>query len=202
LRNLEGYLFQAKAVRDDLLNILRGYDSMRSVGVCIPMDEWNAVASRPEAKGILDYPYHRAIESLWVETVRRGFRRSPEHRHSVVAFVHDEESDFSTLAELYKQFKKLNKRTAKYLVGFSQLDDKLNPPLQAADLIANRTLEIGLDWIDSGKDKAKESELHDSAGFLAIWREEYARGVLHHELRRRELHIPDDLREEAKTKNW
>ena len=54
---------------------------------------------------------------------------------------------FERLAELYKQFKKLNKRTAKYLVGFSQLDDKVNPPLQAADLIANRTLEIGLDWI-------------------------------------------------------
>jgi hypothetical protein len=36
----------AKVVRDDLLAIIRSYDNLRSVGVCIPMDEWNTVASR------------------------------------------------------------------------------------------------------------------------------------------------------------
>jgi hypothetical protein len=192
----------AKAVRDDLLDIIRDYERMASIGVCIPMDEWSIVAARSEARGILEFPYHRAIESVWTETVRRGFRNSQINRNSVLAFVHDEESYFPVLSVLYNEFKKLNPKTAKYLVGFSQLDDKLNPPLQAADLIANRTLEIGLDWMDTGKGKAKETELHDSLGFLAVWREDYMRGVLHHELRRRQLPIPADLLEEAEAKNW
>ena len=184
----------AKKVRDDLREIIGSYDNIRSVGVCMPMDEWDNVSSRPEARGILEHPYHRAMESVWLETVNRGFRRSPPHRHSVVMFVHDDGPDFPRFAELYNEFRNLNKRTAKYMAGFSGLDDKLNPPLQAADLIANHSLEIAMEWLDSGKTKAKESELQESMGFLAVWREEYMRGVLHHELGRKKLPIPDDLR--------
>lgn len=186
----------AKAIRDDLLAIIRSYDQLRSVGVCIPMDEWDAVASRPEARGILEYPYRRAIESVWTETVRRGFRRSRPHRHSVVLFIHDDGPDHAELGSLYSAFKALNPRTAKYMAGFSTLDDKINPPLQAADLIANHSLEIGIDWANNGKTKAKELELQESMGFLAVWREDYAKGVLHHELKRKKLPIPDDLQAE------
>ncbi len=186
----------ANIVRDDLLTIIRSYDDLRSVGVCVPMDEWSAVAIRPEAVGILEHPYHRAVECIWVETVRRGFRRSRSHRHSVVAFVHDDGPDLAELSALYVAFKKLNPKTAKFMVGFGGLDDKVNPPLQAADLIANRSLEIGLDWVDNGKTIARESELHSSMGFLSVWRESYAKGVLHHELKRRGLPIPQDLEED------
>lgn len=183
----------AKAVRDDLLAIIRSCDQLRSVGVCIPLDEWNVVANRPEASGVLEHPYHRAVESVWTETIRRGFRRSGPHRHSVVAFVHDDGPDHPVLASLYIAFKKLNPKTAKFMVGFSCLDDKANPPPQAADLIANHCLEIGLEWLETGKTAAKESELQDSMGFLAVWREDYAKGVLHHELSRKKLPIPADL---------
>jgi len=183
----------AKAVRDDLLRIIRSFDNLRSVGVCVPMDEWNTVASRPEAAGVLEHPYHRAIESVWTETVRRGFRRSRPHRNSVVGFVHDDGPDYPQLASLYIAFKKLNPKTAKYMVGFSGLDDKVNPPLQASDLIANHSLEIGMKWLKNGKTVAEESELQSSMGFLAVWREDYALGVLHHELKRKGLPIPKDL---------
>lgn len=183
----------AKTVRDDLLAIIRSYEQIRSVGVCIPMDEWNIVASRPEAAGILEFPYRRAIESVWHETVRRGFRRSRPHRNSVLAFIHDDGPDAAELASLYRNFKAINPKTAKYLVGFSVLDDKATPALQAADLIANHSLEIGLDWMKEGKTQAKELELQESMGFLAVWRERYARGVLHHELTRKGLPIPADL---------
>jgi hypothetical protein len=186
----------AKAVRDTLLDIIKSYDNLRSVGVCIPIDEWNSVASRPEAAGILEHPYHRAIESVWTETIRRGFRRSHPHRHSVVSFVHDDGPDLAELGSLYVAFKKLNPKTAKHMVGFVGLDDKINPPLQAADLIANHSLEIGIDWINNGKTAAKESELQSSMGFLAVWREDYAKGVLHHELTRKNLPVPSDLAEE------
>ena len=187
----------AKAIRDDLLSIIGSYEQLRSVGVCIPMDEWSAVASRPEAKGVLEYPYRRAIESVWTETVRRGFRRSKRHRHSVVIFIHDDGPDHAELGSLYSAFKALNPRTAKHMAGFSTLDDKVNPPLQAADLIANHSLEIGIDWINNGKTKAKELELQSSMGFLAVWREDYAKSVLHHELSRKKLPIPDDLQAEV-----
>lgn len=183
----------ALAVRDDLLSIIRSYANLKSVGVCIPIDEWNAVSNRPDAVGHLQFPYHRAIESVWCETIKRGFRRSQPHKHSVVAFVHDDGPDLPELSSLYTAFKKLNPKTAKHMVGFSGLDDKLNPPLQAADLIANHSLELGIDWLDNGKSAAKESELQSSMGFLAVWREDYARGVLRHELKRKGLPIPEDL---------
>ena len=186
----------AKALRDDLLAIIDSFDQIYSVGVCIPMDEWNSVLARPEAKDILGKPYYRAIESVWFQTVKRGFRDIRSHRYSVVQFIHDDGQDSAELASLYLAFKKLNPKTAKYMTGFACLDDKMNPPLQAADLIANHSLEIGINWLESGKTKAKESELQASMGFLAVWRDHYARGVLCHELHRKKLPIPADLLEE------
>jgi hypothetical protein len=183
----------ARAIRDNLLSIIHSYENLRWVGVCVPMDEWNSVASRPEATGVLEHAYHRAIESIWVETVRRGFRRSRRHRHSCVAFVHDDGPDYPELSALYTAFRKLNPITAKYMVGFAGLDDKLTPPLQAADLVANHTLEIGMKWLDNGKTVKDQSELQSSMGFLAVWREDYAKAVLHHELKRKGLPIPADL---------
>jgi len=79
------------------------------------------------------------------------------------------------------------------MVGFAGLDDKLTPPLQAADLVANHTLEIGMKWLDNGKTVKDQSELQSSMGFLAVWREDYAKAVLHHELKRKGLPIPADL---------
>jgi hypothetical protein len=186
----------AREIRNDLLAIISSYEHIYSVGVCIPMDEWCTVSSRPEAKDILGHPYHRAIESVWFQTVKRGFRTIHTHRHSVVQFVHDEGPDSEELLSLYGAFKRLNPKTAKYLAGFACLDDKLNPPLQAADLIANHTLEIGIDWLDNGKSKVKELELQSSIGYLAVWNKHYARGLLCHELHRKKLPIPEDLLEE------
>ena len=34
-------------------------------------------------------------------------------------------------------------------------------------------------------------------GFLAVWREDYAKCALHHELERKKLPIPDDLEAEV-----
>lgn len=186
----------ASALRQDLLSIIKDYANIRWVGTCVPMDEWNAVASRPEAVGILEHPYRRAIESVWTQTVWRGFIKSKPHRNSRIAFVHDDGPDLPELVMLYSAFKILNPKTAKYLVGFSGLCDKDVAPLQAADLVANHTLELGLKWMQNGKTVNEESELQSTMGFLGVWREKYARAVLHHELERRGLPIPDDLEDD------
>ena len=183
----------AKAIRDDLLKIIEQHGMLRWFGVCVPMDEWNIVASRPEAKGILEHPYHRAVESVMVEVVKRGFRRIPRHRNSVVSFVHDDGPDAAQLISLYANFRTLNKKTAKYMSGFSCLSDKDHPPLQAADLVANNCLDIAMKWLQSGKKEAVLKELKETCGFLAVWREDYARGVLKHELKRKRLPIPPGL---------
>jgi len=125
--------------------------------------------------------------------VKRGFRRIPWNRNSRVGFVHDDGPNLAELVELYAAFKKLNPKTDKYMIGFSGLDDKLHPPLQAADLAANHTLELGLEWLANGKIAPELSDMKESAGFLVIWREDYARGVLKHELKRRGLPVPSDL---------
>ena len=103
----------AKRVRDDLFNIIRNHSNLRWVGVCVPLEEWNTVAQRPEAAGIITHPYRRAIESMFVEVVKRGFRRITWNRNSRVEFVHDDGPDSPELSELYAAFKKLNPKTAK-----------------------------------------------------------------------------------------
>lgn len=183
----------ARRIRDDLLTIIEEHQMLRWFGVCVPMDEWNAVVNRPEASGVLFEPYHRAVESVMVEVVKRGFRRLRSQRNSVVSFFHDDGPDAQELVSLYNSFKHLNPRTSKYIVGFSCLDDKSHPPLQAADLVANNSLEIAMKWLRNGKRDAELKELVETCGFLAVWREDYARGVLKHELKRKKLPIPLDL---------
>jgi hypothetical protein len=48
--------------------------------------------------------------------------------------------------------KKRNPKIAKYIGGFESLDDKIHPPLQAADLIANSARLMASEWVQTRKD--------------------------------------------------
>jgi len=50
-----------------------------------------------------------------------------------------------------------------------------------------------MEWLANGKIAPELSDMKEIAGFLVTWREDYARGVLKHELKRRGLQVPSDL---------
>ncbi len=183
---------KAKNVRTDLIGILRQFPEIQGIGVSVALDDYRKVCARPEASGILvGKPYHRALEGVFLETVK--YVRSLPGENNVVAFIHDDGPDFNELHDLYKSFKQKNPKTAKYMVGFQPLDDKKHPPLQAADMMANYALEIGMEWLSTGRKKTKMQEMEESIDRLKVWDEPTLLGLLKHQLKRKGKPIPADL---------
>ena len=183
---------KARKLRFDLQEIMRGIPGIQGIGVAIPMDAYEKVAARPEAKQFFndDSKYRRALESVMFETVKM-VRHKPGR--NVVAFVHGEESDFDTLRRYYLEFKQHNPKSAKFMAGFQPLDDKQHPPLQAADMAANFTLEKGLEFIDTNQKLLALEQLEGSLHRLAVWDEHYMLSVLKRNLIANGMPIPQDL---------
>ena len=184
---------KAKGIRDDLQAIFRCIPGIQGVGIAIAMDDYEKVCLRPEADGVITGdPYRRALEGVLVETVRR-IRQKPGR--NMVAFVHDDGSDFDKLRGYYMDFKKANPKSAKLMGGFAPLDDKLHPPLQMADMVANFTLSKGLEWLENGRIPAKLEEMKQSIDFLNAWDEHYMLIVLRDNLIRLGRSVPGDLQQ-------
>ena len=187
----------AKGIKDALGEVVRRHPFIRGVGISVLVEDYEKVRSRPETNGIFgENPYHRALESVMYETVKI-IRNRPGH--NIVAFVHDEESDFDTLRRLYLGFKKMNPKTAKYLGGFAGFSDKEEPPLQMADMIANSTLEVGMDRLAKGAAELDQARIgmKENINLLGLWNEDYMLSVLKRNLIVRGRPIPLDLQPEA-----
>lgn len=179
----------ANSVREDLKSLIRDYDGIGWFGICLPIEDWKQYCEDGAVDQLTD-PYHRLLESVMVYVVKEGFRASPSMRNSRVVYVHDLENECPTYKKLYDAFCKLNPKTAKYSAGFSCLDDKSCPALQAADLVANYSLGLAMDWLRNGRRRNGFVEMQENLGFLKIWDPDYMRGVRDHERRRKEkLHI-------------
>jgi hypothetical protein len=175
-----------------LQRVVREHPAIRGVGVSVLVDDYERVRARPETNGIFgNNPYHRALESVMFETVKM-IRKRPGH--NMVAFVHDDGPDFAELHLLYQGFKKVNPKTAKYMGGFMPLSDKEHPPLQMADMIANSTLEFGLDSIAHGGEiNLAKISMKENISQLALWNESYMLSVLKRNLILKGHPIPLDL---------
>jgi hypothetical protein len=174
----------ANHVRDDLKAIIREYDGIGWFGICLPLEDWKKYCEDGEVDQLTN-PYHRLLESVMVYVVKEGFRASKTMRNSRVVFVHDLENDCPIYESLYKAFRKLNPKTAKYSAGFACQDDKICPPLQAADLVANYSLGLAMEWLRNGRQKNAFVEMKESLGFLKVWDPDYMRGVRDHERKRK-----------------
>ena len=113
-------------------------------------------------------------------------------RHNIVAFVHDQGDDFSGLRDCYLAFRKMNKKTAKFMGGFDQMNDKTTVALQAADLIANHMAFLMGQKLDS---KDAVVEMRENLSRLGYWDEKYVAAVLKNGLLRHGKPIPLDLEE-------
>jgi len=167
---------KANKLRSDLQAIVALHRQIMGFGVAIDEEDYQETIKTRKAENIFGAnPYHRALESVMYETVQHV--RSLPGRN-VVAFVHDDGEDFTELHNVYKAFKAKNPRTSKYMMGFMPLNDKQHPPLQLADMIANLTMHLGLDWLDNGRTQPKLEQMRQSIEKLGIWNKSYVEAVL------------------------
>lgn len=183
---------KARKLRSDLQEILRNIPGIQGLGVCMPMDAYAKVATRPEAKLFFndDTKYRRVLESILFETVKMVQKKPGRN---MVAFVHDDESDFDILHRYYREFRQHNKKTAKWLGGFAPLSDKDHPSLQAADMAANFSLERGLEFMETQTRLLLIEEMQGNLQRLAVWDERYMLSVLKRNLIANGMSIPQDL---------
>ena len=139
----------AQLIREDLKFIIRSVGVV-GAAVAIAMPDWNQLAELPGSYGFFARdPYETAFQSLMFESIK-DLRRIPGR--NMMRFFHDEGDDFERLHFTFKDFKKKNPKIAKYMGGFESLDDKVHPPLQAADLIANSARLMASEWVQTRKD--------------------------------------------------
>ena len=82
------------------------------------------------------------------------------------------------------------------MAGFQPLSDKDHSPLQAADMVANLALRIGIEWLENGRKPEKLKELEESIDKFGIWTEDYLLSVLKHNLIGHNKPLPLDLQSE------
>lgn len=188
-RNLRGQFFKynsldkyppplgrqrAEAVRDDLDAIIKDC-KLLGVACIIPIPLWKQLQNdRKYAPVVAKDPYHWAVQTVWmlaVEVMRKG------GRGNIITFAHDECENFPVLHDLYLGYKKLNKQALKVMAGFIPLDDKTNPPIQAADVAASATHRLAIEWVDKQDDPSLK-RLNDSMYRIAIWDEYFAKRAL------------------------
>ncbi|MGO9721918.1 MAG: DUF3800 domain-containing protein [Methylocella sp.] len=182
----------ASRIRSNLQATLRKNPRILGVGMAIPVDDYNRVCARPEAQGIFPGdPYQRALEGVLLEAVTLAHKLTGPS--AKVAFVHDDGPDFDHLRAVYNGFKIANPKTAESMIGFLPLSYKEHPPLQLADMVANFTLGVGLDWLANGREARWASEMQDNIGKLGIWTEHFMLSVLKRNLIRKGKPVPLDL---------
>jgi hypothetical protein len=175
---------EAIKVREALRYKLLSNEGIQGIGVGVAIDDYNQVVARPEANCVLvGSPYHRALELVFKQAVQ--FVRS-QGRNNVVAFIHDDGPDFDVL-------RKKNPKLAKHMGGFQSLDDKVHPPLQVADMMANYGLELGIKWLSSGRSPVLLEQMEQNIHHFKVWEKKSLLSLLKHQLKRKRKPIPADL---------
>jgi len=124
---------RALLVRDDLYAIIQNAPII-ALGVTLSIPFHRTMLSDPKTFGeIPKVPYRLAFQQALAESAKAMILLG---RGNIVTFGHDDGDDYPVLHDLYKEFKKRNPRYAKILADFVALDDKLHPPVQAADVAA------------------------------------------------------------------
>jgi len=185
-RNLEKYPPPlgrqiADKLRDDLDSIIQQCELI-GMGCIIPVSLYERFQRDPKyARAVSKDAYHWAVQTVWGECAK-GMQRFSPGKH-IVTFAHDDCSNFDILRFLYKEYRRKNKNHAKVMGDFLPLDDKLNPAIQAADVIADVTHGVAKtiqQW--EPVPKVDFERLRKRMSPIAVWDEEYAKAVLDQEL--------------------
>lgn len=164
----------AMLVKDDLKAIIV-QSGVVGIGVAIAMPDWNELRGLPGSRGFFARdPYETAMQTVMNESVKRVRRN-----HSVVLFVHDEGNDFNRLHDTFKSFKAKNPKLTNNIAGFLPEDDKVTPPLQAADLIAYEARELASEWVNT-RELPELKKLRACIPTVSVWDKERLLDFYHH----------------------
>lgn len=170
----------ADKLRDDLDSIIHEC-KLVGMGCIIPVPLFERFRHDPKyEKAMTKHPYHWAVQTVWAECAEGMKRFQGKH---IVTFAHDDCSNFDSLRHLYKEYKRKNKKHAKSMGDFVPLDDKLNPSIQAADVIADVTHTVA-STIEQWEPvpKVEFERLRKRMYTIAVWDENFAKAVLEQEL--------------------
>lgn len=134
---------KADKVRDDLDEIIRRL-KLVTLGVILPIPVYQQMLDDPVKFGPIPLvPYRLAFQQVLAECAKAMRLLG---RNNIVTFAHDDGDDFPQLHAIYKGFKKNNPHLASVMADFVPLDDKVHPPIQAADVAASVTYHYAQAW--------------------------------------------------------
>lgn len=145
-RSLDAARQAADKLRQDLENIVLEVPWAGFMLGVILKDYREILVTLPEARGFFaEDPTEHAYSQVMYEVTRTIRRRARNH---AAAFVIDESlyADAKILSA-YDAMRKNHPIVAKSARATSPLNDKTNPPLQVADLLASVTKDMFLDWL-------------------------------------------------------
>jgi hypothetical protein len=181
----------AKALRDDLETILKESPAI-AIGVAIPVKLYrDFLATNPGADGKFGEDiFYSALQTLFIEcarTVRDELPLGKNGKENKIAFICDDTSRAPIYSGAYANFKARNPKLAEMMLGLLHRDDKLTPPLQAADMMASLTKELALPClIDAVQMKkpllvssgSEAPRLKDTVYKIVIWDHEWMERLL------------------------
>ena len=179
----------AKQLRDDLESIIRR-NRIAGFAVCVPIPLFREFKSRDAvASGIFTEPFEFALQCLFKQLADEVKSQIGEgHR---LTFVVDESDRAARIMRVYHEFKRINPGLAASMGALTHLDDKVCPPLQAADMMASIAKEIYTEW-PGGDEKSIPRHLSDRVGAIWVPDAAYFEAVLSHERVRRSADLPKD----------
>jgi hypothetical protein len=164
----------ANRIRADLDKIIKK-SKVVGIGIVIPIPLFNKFKSDSHYSSLIpNDPYHWAVQSAWKESVtaikKVGLKNT-------ISFAHDDASNFHVLHDLYLAYKESNPTDARIMRDFVPLDDKNNPPIQAADAVADVTFRYAEEWAKNPT-PANMIRLRTTMYKVCVWDEDYAHSAL------------------------
>jgi hypothetical protein len=162
-------------------------DVLRDVGIIalassLPLEMYHAeIAVFNLATTFYPDPFSAVMQTVMNEAAIL-IRDALPGRNNCVAFGCDDSPDSPDLATAYKSFKRKNTQFGDMLQGLVHLDDKKQPPVQAADMVAGLGKEMALKHIETG---ARFDELPRMEGIfqkIYHWNQETVRQLASLEL--------------------
>ncbi len=180
-----------KKIRADLQAILRDSGVM-GFAHYIPLEMYKRVrANVPMAAKVFpDDPFIPAIQSL-VRDCAKEFRVHYGSEHQL-AFVCDDGSSSHIILDVYKLFKRNNPDFGDLIGPLTFADDKVTPPLQAADMMAGIARDFAQEHLVKGA-TAHQGPLNSSIYFVRHWSERIMLDILDYQLRTAHERVSDDL---------
>jgi len=166
----------ANKKRDSLCKILIK-SKLRGIAVSAMMPDYKRIREAYPNEVVSFFgkgPFEAAFQSLIFEC---GKEVGEASEASVIGFICDENQNAVEHTQLYLQFKKKNPQTAKVLAGIGHFDDKFNPGVQAADLMAHIVNQFISKYVTDGE-CSEEFPLDGISVKICAFKEPYALALL------------------------